>query len=259
MGRWHAAEKGKEESRGSREENQPRRVSAECDHGRSVEKSIWYVNDSFLRILQICHRLRRARLLVAQARLRQWHLVSTVSRQEVILPEAAADELEIAVTHLGFVGAMIMGRTEGQFLRDDKFEPIVGRAEALEVPICLHPGVPPLASTTANYAGLDPLVTARFQTPAWGWHVETGIHFIHPFLLGVFDRYPGLRIILGHWGEMVPLSLDRLDQGFPRAIVGLDRSFSDYVRSNVYITPSGTFSQEQLQYCRNFLGAHRIM
>lgn len=176
-----------------------------------------------------------------------------------IRPDAAADELERCITDLGMVGAMIMGRTEGRFLSEPRFDPILARAAALDVPIYLHPGVPPRVSSDVNYSGLDPLITARFQTAAWGWHMETGIHFLHLLLSGVFDRYPGLQIVLGHWGEMVPFFLDRLDEGFPTRLTGLDHSVAEYVHTNVYITPSGMFSQAQLDYCATTIGIDRIM
>jgi predicted TIM-barrel fold metal-dependent hydrolase len=75
----------------------------------------------------------------------------------------------------------------------------------------------------------------------------------------VFDRYPELQIILGHWGEMIPFYLDRLDEALPQRATNLDRTIGDYVRQNVYITPSGMFSQAQLRYCVGVLGTNRIV
>lgn len=174
-------------------------------------------------------------------------------------PAAAVAELQRAVEELGCVGTMIMGRTEGEFLSAARFDPILRTAAALDVPIYLHPGVPPRETTRSNYEGLDPLVTARFQTVAWGWHQETAVHFLQLVLGGVFDRYPELQIILGHWGEMVPFYLDRLDEALPQAVTKLDRTIGDYVRQNVYITPSGMFSQAQLRFCVDVLGTDRMM
>src|SRR6202011_314820 len=54
-------------------------------------------------------------------------------------PAAAADELERAVTKLGFKGAMIMGLTHGRFMDDKQFRPIFERAVALDVPVYIHP------------------------------------------------------------------------------------------------------------------------
>ena len=176
------------------------------------------------------------------------------------VPDAAADELTRCVEELGFVGTLIMGRTEDEFLDVERFAPILATIERLGVPLYLHPGVPPRATSEENYeAGLDSLVTARFQTSAWGWHNDTGIHFIHLVLAGVFDRHPDLSVILGHWGEIVPFYMERIDESLPRRITGLDREFSDYMRQNVYVTPSGMWSAAQLRFCIEMLGVDRIM
>jgi predicted TIM-barrel fold metal-dependent hydrolase len=66
--------------------------------------------------------------------------------------------------------------------------------------------------------------------------VDTAVHFLHMALSGVFDRYPDLQILLGHWGEMIPFYLDRLEEMFPEQITKLDRPFGDCFRQNVYIT-----------------------
>ena len=175
------------------------------------------------------------------------------------VPKAAADELDRAVTDLGFVGTMVMGRPEGQFLSAPRFEPILARAAALGVPIYLHPGPPPRATREENYSGFAPAVSTAFQTFAWGWHVETAVHFINIVLSGVFDRYPRLQFILGHWGEMIPFYLERLDWALPRSATKLDRTISEYMRENVYVTPSGLFTQANLQYCVELLGVDRIL
>ena len=176
------------------------------------------------------------------------------------VPDAAAAELERCVTELGFVGTLITGRTDGEFLDAPRFDPILKSAADLDVPIYLHPAVPPWAITCACYAvGLSPIVTARLQTSAWGWHQETAAHFLHLVLSGVLDRYPQLQFILGHWGEMVPFFLDRINAELPQRVTKLDRPFIDYFHDNVYITPSGMFSQAQLQYCREMLSIDRIL
>jgi hypothetical protein len=176
------------------------------------------------------------------------------------VPAGAADELARAVGELGFVGTMIFGRTGDEFLDAPRFDPILAKAAELRVPIYLHPAAPPLEVTEANYAaGLDPLVTARLQTSAWGWHQETAVHFIHLVLSGVFDRYPDLQVILGHWGEMIPFYLDRITEALPQALTRLERPFSDYVLQNAYVTPSGMFSQAQLQFCVETVGVDRIL
>jgi len=176
------------------------------------------------------------------------------------VPGAAAAELERCVNGLGFVGTMIMGRTDGEFLSAARFDPILATAARLSVPIYLHPAVPTRVTSADNYeAGLDPVVATRFATAAWGWHNETGIHFLHLVLSGVFDRYPGLQVILGHWGEMVPWFLDRLDEALPRRTTGLERTIGDYVRQNSWYTPSGMFTEPHLRFCLDVLGPERMI
>ena len=176
------------------------------------------------------------------------------------VPGAAAAELERCVGDLGFAGTMIMGRTDGQFLSADRFDPILGTAARLGVPIYLHPAVPTRVTSADNYeAGLDPVVAARFATAAWGWHSETGVHFLHLVLSGVFDRYPALQVILGHWGEMVPWFLDRLDEALPRRATKRERTIGEYVRQNSYYTPAGMFTEPHLRFCLDVLGPERMI
>ncbi|MFC1408476.1 amidohydrolase family protein [Streptacidiphilus sp. N1-12] len=175
-------------------------------------------------------------------------------------PEAAVAELDRCVGELGFVGTMILGRTEGDFLDAPRFDPILARAAALDVPVFLHPGVPPREVTDSNYAGgLPSVVATRLQTSAWGWHQETAVHFLHLVHSGVFDRYPDLQVILGHWGEMIPFYLDRVNEALPQQATKLDRSFHEYFRENVHVAPSGMFSQAQLRFCLETLPLERIV
>jgi uncharacterized protein len=175
-------------------------------------------------------------------------------------PEVAASELRRCVHELGFVGTMIMGRTDGEFLDQPRFDPVLRAASDLNVPIYLHPAPPPLAVSDANYGGqLSPGVSAAFRLAAWGWHQETAVHFLHLVLAGVLDRYPDLQFILGHWGEFIPFYLDRLDDAMPQRLTRLDRTFREYFRDNVFITPSGMFSPAQLRYCVDTVGADRII
>ena len=84
------------------------------------------------------------------------------------------------------------------------------------------------------------------------------MHVLHLTLAGVFDRYPDLQFVLGHWGESIPF-LDRLDEALPQRLTKLDRTFREYFRDNVFITPSGMFSQAQLRYCVDTVGVDRII
>jgi predicted TIM-barrel fold metal-dependent hydrolase len=111
-------------------------------------------------------------------------------------PQASADELERTVKTLGFKGAMIHGHQQGSFLDDRKYWAIWERAQALDVPIYLHPSLPSSAALHAYFEGYEDLARA-----GWGFAVDTSIHFLRIVFAGVFDAYPGLKIILGHLGE----------------------------------------------------------
>jgi predicted TIM-barrel fold metal-dependent hydrolase len=174
-------------------------------------------------------------------------------------PGAAAQELERAVRTLGFKGAMINGRTGARFLDDPMFRPILEAAVALDVPLYLHPTEPPRAVQDAYYAGFDPAVSAQFAMAGWGWHLETGVHALRLILAGVFDRYPTLQIILGHWGEMIPFYLARIDGRMSAVATHLQRPVAEYFTQHFYATPSGLFTLPPFLLTLQIVGADRIM
>jgi len=153
-------------------------------------------------------------------------------------PKAAAAELERTVQDFGFKGAVINGHHQGRYLDDKFFWPIFESAEALHVPIYLHPTPPPKPVIEASYGGFAPMVTEMLSGPGWGWHIETAVHMIRIILGGTFDRYPGLQLVVGHMGETLPFMLQRLD-AMPMAMTGLRRPISAYLRENVHYTFSG--------------------
>src|SRR6187549_2287574 len=172
-------------------------------------------------------------------------------------PKAAADELERAVTKLGFKGAMLHGMSNGEFLDLPKFWPIYERAEKLDVPIYFHPSVPHPAVMDAYYKDYVkdfPMVIRA----AWGFTVETATQAIRMVLSGVFDKYPNLKIIIGHLGETLPFLMWRIDQALSRP-GAKPLSFRDVFSSHVYLTTSGNFSNPALLCCVQELGIDRIM
>ena len=153
-------------------------------------------------------------------------------------PEKAALELDHMVRHHGFKGALINGHNRGRYLDDKFFWPIFEAAEALNIPIYLHPTQPRQAVIEALYGGFSPIVTEMLAGAAWGWHIETAIHVIRLILGGVFDNYPNLQIVIGHMGETLPFMMQRLDV-MPVAMTRLDRAISSYLAENVHYTFSG--------------------
>lgn len=153
-------------------------------------------------------------------------------------PAEAVKELEHRVRQHGFKGAVINGHNRGRYLDDKFYWPILEAAEALDVPIYLHPTPPPQAVIDASYGGFAPIVTDLLAGGAWGWHIETAIHVIRMVLGGVFDQFPKLQIVIGHMGETLPYMLQRLDV-MPIAVTKTSRTISAYLRENVHYTFSG--------------------
>jgi uncharacterized protein len=155
-------------------------------------------------------------------------------------PEAAADELQRTVEEHGFKGALINGHSRGRYLDDKVFWPILARAEALGVPLYLHPTPPPHSVIAGVYAGnYSSAVAGVLATAAWGWHIDTALHVVRLILSGALDRYPGLQVVVGHLGETLPFMLPRLEQSLPTELTHLDRPVSAYLRENVHYTFSG--------------------
>src|SRR3984885_8142250 len=126
-------------------------------------------------------------------------------------PAAAAQELERAVTKLGLVGALVFGRTGERNLDHPDNWPIFEVAASLRAPLYLHPQIPQPRVRDALYSGFDDAIDGAFATFGIGWHYEVGVQFLRLALAGVFDRFPDLQVVLGHWGEGAVFYLDRAD------------------------------------------------
>ena len=171
-------------------------------------------------------------------------------------PQAAAKELERAVSRLGFCGTMIHGHTQGSFLDEPKYRAIFEAAEALGVPIYLHPTVPHPQVMQTYFDGYEELCRA-----AWGFAVDTSCHFLRIVFSGVFDAYPRLQFILGHLGEGLPFAMHRLnDHAWPAAKRrGLKRTPLEYLRDNLLVTTSGNWYEPAFVCTLLALGAERIL
>ena len=177
----------------------------------------------------------------------------------MVAPEAAVDELERTVHQLGFKGVMINGTSNGRFLDDPIFFPLLERAVALDVPVYIHPGVPPPVVREAYYSGFEQSINFSLATAGWGWHSETAIHSLRLILAGVFDRLPTLQIIIGHMGEMIPFMLARIDNVLTPQAKHLQHSVPEYFLRNFHITTSGFFTDPPLLTALQTMGADRII
>jgi len=171
-------------------------------------------------------------------------------------PEAAAQELERCVSKLGFKGAMIHGHTRGSFLDERKYWTIFERAQALDVPIYLHPTLPHPQVVKAYFEGYEELARA-----GWGFAVDTSCHFLRIVFAGAFDAYPRLRIILGHLGEGLPFAMHRLNDHTWRSAArrGLRKTPLQYMRENLLVTTSGNWYEPAFLCTLLALGADNIL
>ena len=175
-------------------------------------------------------------------------------------PQTAAKELERCVKTLGMKGAVINSHTKGEYLDNHKFWDIFAAAEALDVPIYLHPRNP-------SPKLLEPMREVGLDAAIFGFGVETGLHLLRIITGGVFDRFPRLRIVVGHLGEALPFWLYRIDHmhaantraGRHAKLKKLNKKPSDYMRENIYITTSGMAWEPAIKFTQDVLGMDRVL
>jgi len=180
-------------------------------------------------------------------------------------PKAAADELERSVREDGFVGALTNGHITKKYLDHPEFEPVLERAVALDVPIYLHPGYPAddvfkvyYSTTRSKYT--EELQDYIFSGSGYGWHQEVLIQCIRMITYGVFDRFPKLKIIIGHMGEGLPFYYKRIieDMGEPTKN-SLKKPVEQYFQDNFWITTSAFPQTELLDLLLKFVSVDRVM
>jgi len=175
-------------------------------------------------------------------------------------PAEAAKELERGVKQLGLKGAIINSHTRGEYLDNPKFWAIFAAAEALGVPVYLHP-------TTPSPAMLGPFLEAGLDGAVFGFAVETGLHLLRIVVSGVFDRFPKLQLIAGHLGEGLPYWFFRVDFMHSRMVTSnryrnvkpLKRKPSDYLKDNLTVTTSGMAWEPPILYAQSVMGMDRVM
>ncbi|MBV8844718.1 MAG: amidohydrolase [Bryobacterales bacterium] len=175
-------------------------------------------------------------------------------------PPAAAQELERGVRQLGLKGAIINSHTGGEYLDDPKFWEIFEAAEALDVPIYLHPTSPPPAM-------IGPFIERGLDGAIFGFAVETGLHMLRIIVSGALDRFPNLKIVAGHLGEALPYWMFRIDFMHSRMVAAnryasvnkLMRKPSEYLRETFYVTTSGMAWEPPILYAQSVLGVDRVL
>lgn len=175
-------------------------------------------------------------------------------------PQAACQELERAVTRLGMKGVIVNSHTQGGYLDEERFWPLLEACEAMDVPLYLHPNTPPAEM-------VQPFLSRCLDAAIYGFAAETGLHVLRMIVAGVFDRFPRLKVVLGHLGEGLPYWLYRLDfvhQGIVKSqrskgAQPLRRTPSDYLRENFWYTTSGMAWEPAVTFVQHVIGEDRVM
>jgi 2,3-dihydroxybenzoate decarboxylase len=175
-------------------------------------------------------------------------------------PAAAAKEIERGVKKLGLKGAILNSHTHHHYLDDQKYWAVFEACEALDVPLYIHPNTP----SRNLYAAMGDL---GLEGAVYGFGVETGLHTLRLIVSGVFDRFPKLKIALGHLGEALPYWFYRLDymhganlrSGRYPILPQLRRKVSEYIRGNIWITTSGMPWPPTIRYCQEVMGMDRVL
>ena len=200
-----------------------------------------------------------ANRIVAEAAARHPDRLSAFVNLPMLEPELAAQELETYVRRHGFKGGFIEGTVNGEFLDHPRFLPVFEAAQALDVPIYLHPSPPPPAVQRAYFGDLEPPFNHLLATAGWGWHAETGMHCLRLMLSGLFDRLPRLKILIGHIGENLPFSIARAQFILSRGPLKTKRTLEEYFRESFWLTTAGYFSLPPLDCARQIVGIDRIL
>ncbi|KAI1268837.1 hypothetical protein F5Y18DRAFT_169270 [Xylariaceae sp. FL1019] len=160
-------------------------------------------------------------------------------------PESCPAELRRCVQQLGFIGALIDNRAGGTYYDGEAYMPLWETAQELDVPLYLHPTFPSKEQTQASYSGnFSDDKALAISAFGWGWHSDVAVHILRLYAAGVFEKYPRVKIIIGHYGEMIPYMLDRVNKVMGH--FNMPRSFRQVWDENIWITTSGVWSVDPM-------------
>jgi 2,3-dihydroxybenzoate decarboxylase len=171
-------------------------------------------------------------------------------------PKAAAKEMERGIRKLGLHGVIINSHTNGEYLDDPKYWEIFEAAQALNAAIYIHPQTPPPDMVM-------PYLKRGFERAIMGFAHEVSVHILGLITSGVFDRFPKLKIVIGHGGEGLPYMLYRIDYMYENArypfMKKVNKLPSDYMKENIYITTSGLPWAPAITMAQSVLGMDRVL
>ena len=173
--------------------------------------------------------------------------------------EWSVKELERCVKGLGFSGWNTQSNFGDSYIDEERYWPLLAKAQELDIPIYLHPAVPMIPELREFGMVLS--------GPTFGFGVEVMYVFLRMIVRGVFDRFPEIKIIMGHYGEALPFLVDRVDRAYmqghsvplPGVGPGSKQWASHYVKTNLWVTTSGNYLPAAFVCTRDGLGMDRVL
>jgi len=171
--------------------------------------------------------------------------------------EESLKEIDRAVNELGLKYFHTHSSYGEKRLSDPEFEPIIKHCAELNIPIYIHP-----CYQSEKY--LSTLGFA-FSGAGFGFTVDVMNTVIRLIAGGVFDRYPNLKIIIGHMGEFLPYTIARIDNMIDifkdqDPWIKCKNNFSYYVKhDNIYVSTSGIFDENVIDFAIKQLGIEHIL
>ena len=172
----------------------------------------------------------------------------------VSVTDAGIAEMERCKYELGFGGWMTSSNYRYSYIDDPEYLPLLAAAERLKLPLYIHPTAP----VQERLCGLGSAMAGG----AMGFTVDTAITVTRLIFQGVFDQFPALQVIMGHLGEGLPYTLDRMDKR--SRTLKADKSKNEhepsyYFKHNIWVTTSGMFANPPFECAKATLGMDRIL
>lgn len=175
--------------------------------------------------------------------------LASLPLQDVAL---ALKELDRAIDQLGMVGLIVLANVDETPLDDPRFEPVWSALNERQLPVLLHPTVPP----GVELLGMDQYALV----PSVGFMIDTTLAVARMISAGVFERYPSWPLIVSHAGATLPFIAGRLDQChrfIPDARARISKPPSEYLKRLYYDTV--TYDAEALLLAYKLAGPRQLL
>ncbi|MBI3090667.1 MAG: amidohydrolase [Candidatus Tectomicrobia bacterium] len=163
--------------------------------------------------------------------------------------DSSLKELDRCIRQLGFRGAQLFANINGRTVDHAELRPFFARMHEYDLPIFLHPTRP------LNMAGMQ-----EFHLMACvGFLFDTTLAALRIIHAGIFEEFPGIKIVLPHIGSIIPYVLGRIDNiaavpGSKSMIKGpVSEQFKNFYLDTV------TYHQEAMDMCYRMFGADRLL